>query len=148
MRITGKVFIQTFGCFAVFIDGRSIDFERKKAKELLTVLVHKRGADVTAREACSFLFGGKRYNENQNRYYHILVHSLIKTLEKFRIERILIRAKNHLVVEPRSFECDSYLYLMEDPTAIKQYNGDYMICYDWSDYYAFNANKKLEDGKA
>ena len=143
LRITGKVFIQTFGGFSVFIDGKSIDFERKKAKELLAVLVHKRGVEVTAREACAYLFGGKRYSEAQNRYYHVLVHSLVKTLEHFGIERILIRTKNYLAVNINNFECDSYLYLKGDPQAIQQYHGDYLICYDWTDVYeTFGAEEK------
>ena len=110
-----------------------IDFPRRKAKELLALLIDRRGAAVTAPEACAVLFGDKPYGKTINGYYHVLVHSLTETLENARMDNILVRTRDYLAVNPDNFECDAYLYIMGDPSAIRKYRGDYLNCYSWSE---------------
>ncbi len=136
LRTSGKVYVQTFGGFSVFIDGKILNFPRSRAKELLALLVDRRGAPVTAREACASLFGDKPYNETVNGYYHVLVNSLTRTLEDAGMRNILVRTKNHIAVNPDSFDCDAYRYLKGDPSAARQYRGDYLSCYSWSEFSA------------
>lgn len=140
LKLSGKVYVQTFGGFSVFLDGKMIDFPRRKAKELLALLVDRRGIAVTASEACAVLFGDKSYGKTSNGYYHVLVHSLIETLEKAGMDNILVRTRNHLAVNPENFECDAYLYMMGDPSAIRRYRGDYLNCYSWSEFSASSFN--------
>jgi len=138
LKFSGKIYVQTFGGFNVFLDGKLIDFERSRAKELLAVLVDHRGASVTAREACAYLFEDKPYNKSCNGYYHVIVTSLARTLEKAGIEKILVKSKTHIAIDPNAFECDAYRYLRGDPYAVKQYRGDYLNCYSWSEISAFS----------
>lgn len=138
IKTKGKIYVQTFGGFNVFLDGDIIEFKRTKAKELLALLIDRRGAGVTARESCAALFGDRPYNEIVNGYYHVLVHSLIHTLMDAGIRDILIRRKSFLAIKPDAFECDAYNFLKGDPSAYRQYRGDYMICYDWAQYNALN----------
>ena len=144
LKLSGKVYVQTFGGFDVFLDGKMIDFPRSKAKELLALLVDRRGAAVTAHEACAVLFGDKPYGKASNGYYHVLVNSLARTLEEARINDVLVRTRNFLAVNPGGFECDAYLYMMGDPSAIKKYRGDYLNCYSWSEYSANSLNASTE----
>ena len=39
-----NIFIKTFGGFDVFVDGKQVHFSSEKAKEMLAVLVDKRGS--------------------------------------------------------------------------------------------------------
>ena len=137
LKFSGKIYVQTFGGFSVFLDGKVIDFERSKAKELLAILIDHRGTAVTAREACAYLFEDKPYNKSCNGYYHVIVTSLTKTLKKNGIEKMLVRSKTHIAVNPYTFECDAYRFLRGDPYAVKQYRGDYLSCYSWSEVSAF-----------
>lgn len=136
IKTKGKIYVQTFGGFNIFLDGNIIEFKRTKAKELLALLVDRRGAGVTARESCAALFGDRPYDDIVNGYYHVLVHSLVHTLMDAGIRNILIRRKSFLAIKPDTFECDAYNFLKGDPSAHRQYRGDYMICYDWAQYNA------------
>ena len=134
LKISGKVYIQTFGGFSVFVDGQIVEFKRNRARELLALLVDRRGAAVTVREACAILFGDRAYNKTANGYYHVLVNSLMRTLNSYGIDNFLVRTKNHLAVNPDSFECDAYSYLRGDPYAARAYKGDYLSCYSWAEF--------------
>ena len=47
-KMEGKrIVIRTFGYFDIFVDGETIPFSCKKAKELLALLVDRRGGFVT-----------------------------------------------------------------------------------------------------
>ena len=48
--------IKCFGNFEVLYQGKSLPFKRKKAKELLAVLVDRNGAGMTAKQVCAILF--------------------------------------------------------------------------------------------
>ena len=45
-----KISVKTFGGFDVFVNGETLTFRRAKSKELLALLVDKRGNSITARE--------------------------------------------------------------------------------------------------
>lgn len=138
LRTKGKIYVQTFGAFCMFIDGNIVEFKRSLAKELFALLVDRRGAALYAREACDFLFPDRRYDAILNGYYHVIVHSLIHTFREYGINNILIRRKNFLAVRPELFECDAYSFLKGDPSALRQYRGDYMKGYEWAQYSELN----------
>lgn len=129
-----RLYIQTFGGFCVFLDGNPITFHRSKTKELLAVLVDKRGCSISAREACSILFEDKPYDDAQGSYSRVLVSDLSKTLRKAGAEYILRRSHNQISLDISSFECDAYQFLAGDPEIVNKYNGDYMFCYSWAEY--------------
>lgn len=145
LKVKGKVFVQTFGGFNVFLDGKIIKFPRKKAKELLAILVDRRGSPVTSREACAILFSHRPYDLNVNGYYHVLVNALTRTLGDAGIINIIERNKSDLAVNPDAFECDAYRYLKGDPSTAKQYRGDYMSCYNWTDLPEQKPEEKSRD---
>ena len=51
-----KIWIRTFGTFDVFLDGVPIRFPSAKAKELLALLVDRRGGSLTAEQAIGYLW--------------------------------------------------------------------------------------------
>lgn len=134
LKVSGKIYMRTFGGFSVFLDGKMIEFNRSRAKELLALLIDRRGIPVTAREACAVLFGDRPYDESCNGYYHVIVNSLARTLEKVGMEKILVKSKKYIAVDPDTFECDAYRFLRGDPSAIRQYRGDYLNCYSWAEF--------------
>lgn len=126
-----KVFIQTFGAFNVMIDGTALAFQRTKAKELLAILVDRRGVDLKSRDGCAILFEDKPYNEKRA-YYHVVITSMVRTLEKVGLKHIVVRNTRSLAIDPSAFECDAYRYLKNDPAVMQQYRGDYMAGYTWA----------------
>ena len=60
--------VQCFGCFEVMARGRPLSFKRSKSKEMLAVLIDRKGAGMTAKEICAVLWadGG---NDSKNINY-------------------------------------------------------------------------------
>ena len=129
-----RLYIQTFGGFNVFCDGKPLVFKRTKAKELLALLVDRRGAPVTTNEGFALLFAGKPNTQAQKSYYRILAAELVNALRREGLEDILVKTHNSISVDIKTFECDAYQFLQGDPEAISKYNGDYMICYKWAEH--------------
>ncbi|HAB93378.1 MAG TPA: histidine kinase [Lachnospiraceae bacterium] len=129
-----RIRIQTFGGFDIFVDGKPLSFRRSKAKELLALLVDRRGGTLTSREACAYLFEDASYDESQSAYFRMIVAELSRTLEAANARDILLRERNQLSIDPTQFDCDAYDFLAGDPVAINSYRGDYMSCYSWAEY--------------
>ena len=56
-KMEGKrIVIRTFGYFDIFVDGETIPFSCKKAKELLALLVDRRGGFVTTGDAALLIY--------------------------------------------------------------------------------------------
>lgn len=139
---TKRVFIQTFGGFDVFVDGKAILFKRAKAKELLAYLVDRKGCGVTTKEACAILFEDAPYDKAQKNYFQTIAAELKNTLKQAGIQDILQKSRNNFAVNPEAFECDYYRFMQGDAAAINQYRGDYLISYSWAEFSigAFHSN--------
>ncbi|MBQ7544048.1 MAG: hypothetical protein IJT02_03805 [Synergistaceae bacterium] len=132
-----RLYVQTFGGFSVFRpDGKAVEFRRTKAKELLALLVDRRGCTVSAREACAVLFEDSPYSESQGSCFRVLVSDLIRTLKAEGAESIIRRNRNLLAVNTSAFDCDAYQFLKGEPEAMRRYRGDYLMCYSWAEYSA------------
>ena len=138
-----RIYVQTFGGFNIFCDGKPLTFKRTKAKELFAILVDRRGSPVYTEEGSALVFEGKPFNATQKSYYRILAAELISGLQRAGIEDIIIKTHDCMSVDIKAFECDAYQFLKGDPEAIAKYNGDYMSCYKWAEY----SSKLFEQGK-
>ena len=75
------IFIQTFCGFDVFINNQMIYFPSKKAKELLAILVDKRGGSVTISQLAYMLY--EEVPEiTAKKNIRVLAHRLRKTLKE------------------------------------------------------------------
>lgn len=129
-----KVQVQTFGGFAVFVNGKLLRFRRSKAKELLAYLIDRRGAPVTTREACAVIWEDKPYDAAQKNYFQSLMLDLRTTLGENGVGDILVRRRNSLAIAPERLDCDSYRFLNSDPWAINRYRHDYLPSYSWAEF--------------
>lgn len=128
--------IRTFGNFAVFVNGALLEFHRAKAKELLALLVDREGSALTTKEACAILWEDVPYTCSQKNYFHQILHDLRCTLKKAGAEKILVKKRNSIAIDPGSFECDSYRFMQGDPAAINSYRHNYMNSYSWAEFTA------------
>lgn len=133
-RSEGCVCIQTFGGFEVFVGGKSLAFKRAKSKELFALLVDRRGASVTTREACAVLWEDGWYDRERKNYFHTILTDLKATLKQAGIEYVLVKKHNSIAVDASRLECDSYKFLKGDPVAVNSYRRDYMPNYSWAEF--------------
>lgn len=125
-----KVEIKTFGNFDVFVDKKPIHWKRLKAKELLALLVDKKGASVTNVEIAITLWE----DDNKVKSVPTIISSLRHTLKDYGVEDILIRSRNHTSIDTTKVLCDVYEFYDGKATALNLYQGEYMANYSWAEF--------------
>lgn len=133
-RPGGRIRVQTFGGFEIFVDGVPVKFGRARSKELLAYLIDRKGAGVSTAEACAVLFENGASTPSSKSYYRTLIKDLRDSLAKAGIEDILLRGFNSLAVVPDKLDCDYYRFLRGDAVAVDQYRGDYLSQYSWAEF--------------
>ena len=122
--------IKCFGNFEVLYNGQTLPFKRKKAKELLAVLVDRNGAGMTARQLCAILFPDDSDDVKNIAYLRQLVLDLRNTLKQIRAEDVFRHDTPYYRIDTNLVRCD-YLSFLE--TGKPQFYGEYMTQYSWAE---------------
>ena len=128
----GKPYIHTFGHFDVFIGDKPVHFSSAKSKELLALLVDRRGGAVTTEDAVSMLWPNRPYEESVQSLFRKVLKSLRTALADADISDIFIDARNQRSVDMSKFDCDLYALIRGEESAKTTYNGSYMQGYAWA----------------
>ena len=112
------------------MDGVPLSFRRSKSKELLALLVDRRGCSVTTREA----WEDAPYSASQRSYFQNVAADLRAALAAAGAEAALVRSRNSLAIDPALIDSDSYRFIEGDPVAVNAYRGDYLPAYSWAEY--------------
>ena len=128
-----RVAIRTFGYFDVFVDGQPIPFRSEKAKELLALLVDRRGGFVSSSEAISILWEDEPITNQTRTRYRKVAMRLKDALADHGISDIMetVRGKRRIV--PENVSCDLLDYLANAPGAAAQFRGCYLQNYSWGE---------------
>ena len=122
--------IQCFGNFEVFYNGEILSFKRKKAKELLAVLVDRNGAGMTAKQICTILFPDGTDDTKNTAYLRQLILDVRNTLKTIQAESILQHDTPYYRIDTNLVKCD-YLSFLE--TGKPEFHGEYMKQYSWAE---------------
>lgn len=128
-----SVKIVTFGYFDVFVDGKPILFKNAKAKELLALLVDRRGGYVSPSEAISCLWEDEPVNDRTLARYRKTAMQLRDTLREHSAEKILESYGGKRRIVPENVNCDLFGYLACDSKYISSFKGIYMLNYSWGE---------------
>ncbi|MBU5477252.1 response regulator [Eubacterium sp. MSJ-21] len=123
--------VRCFGTFDVFMNGKSLNFERSKTKEMLAYLIDRRGSAVTSGELRAVLWEDAETDEKTGVYLQKLKRDLINTLKSVGMESVFVTGWNKYAIDPSRISCDYYDYLDGRPEGVRAYNGEYMAQYDW-----------------
>ena len=125
-----EVFIRTFGYFDVFVDGTPIPFRSQKSKELLALLIDRRGGYVSSEEAISFLWEDEPVNTVTLSRYRKVALRLKNILEEYGIADIVesVDGKRRIVAD--RIQCDLYEYLAGKE---QLFQGSYLTNYSWGE---------------
>ena len=122
--------IKCFGNFEVFHDGKSLPFKRRKAKELLAILVDRKGAGMTAKQICAILFPDDTDDSKNTAYLRQLILDLKTTLRTVDAEDALCHETPYYRIDTNWLRCDYLSYL---ETGKPQFLGEYMTQYSWAE---------------
>ena len=128
-----SIAVKTFGYFDVFVQNKPVYFSSSKAKELLALLVDRRGGSVSTENAISMLWPARDYDETVQSLFRKVLKSLRVSLADAGITDILIDVRNQRSVDTDKFTCDLYACLNKDRTAMESYAGEYMQGYRWAE---------------
>lgn len=140
----GKLHVQTFGNFEVYHEGKPLHFARKKSKELLAYLVHKRGTGCSGKELAAILFEDRPYSLSVQRQVQTAIHTMMTALAEAGYENVIARTYNNIAVDAREIDCDYYRFLEGDEDVIARFAGEYMGNYSWAEPTAGFLLSKME----
>ena len=100
--------MRTFGHFDVFVDDEPIMFKSHKAKELLALLVDRRGGTVTTDQIIGTLWEERPNDQYRQNLCSKIGKTLEKELKENNIEHILVSARGIKRVNTSEFRCDFY----------------------------------------
>ena len=128
-----RLYIQTFGRFVVMEGGRPLQLTGK-AKEILALVVTRRGKEISNEEIYSTIWEGREYsNENMSVYYNALGR-LRKALKKEGCEKLLITTPRGQMINTDMFDCDYYAWQDGNMSRRDKFEGEFMSEYSWGEY--------------
>ena len=122
--------LRCFGNFEVLYNDEVLSFKRTKAKELLAVLVDRKGAGLTAKQICAMLFPGNTDDVKNSAYLRQLVFDLKNTLKMIGKEDVLRHETPYYRIDTNLVKCDYFTFL---ETGKPAFHGEYMAQYSWAE---------------
>ena len=122
--------IKCFGNFEVFYNGESLPFKRKRAKELLAVLIDRNGAGMTAKQICTILFPDDTDDTKNAAYLRQLALDLKNTLRAVHAEDVLRHETPYYRIDTNRIRCDYHSFLENGKP---EFRGEYMTQYSWAE---------------
>ena len=127
-----ELYIQTFGRFVVLRDGKPLRFTGK-AKEILALVVSRRGREISNERLYSIIWEDRPYsNENMNVFYNALSR-LKRALKDMGEERLLISSAHGQMLNTEIVDCDYYDWLDKNVESRNRFVGDFMSEYTWGE---------------
>lgn len=128
------LWVQTFGSFEVFYQGKPLEFKYTKTKELFAYLIDRNGALCTNSEMISILWEDVSHAKNKESYFKNLRTDLTRRLKEIGCEDILLKQWGRMAVIPERINCDFYDWMSNKPEAVGAFRGEYMVQYSWSEF--------------
>ncbi|MDO5573540.1 MAG: response regulator [bacterium] len=125
--------IRCFGNFEVRHNGTVVSFLRTKSMEVLAYLVSRQGNLASMSEIANILWEDGIYDRSRQKQLSVIRHDLIKTLDEYGISHLLSVSRNAMAVVPDAFDCDYYMMLAGDSTALNSFHGEFMLQYSWAE---------------
>jgi two-component SAPR family response regulator len=141
-----QMYVQCFGAFEVFIDGRPLSFSRVKCKELLAYLIDCKGAVVNTGDIIGTLWGDEPVSSSILSQVRTIIAELCKTLKNAGVDGWVIKRRNSFAVDTKKIPCDYYDFLNGDVSALNTYRGEYMMQYSWAEMTNGWLTRKIHRG--
>ncbi len=128
-----RIFIRTFGYFDVFVDGQPIHFQGGQAKELMALMVDRRGGYLSSGEAIACLWENEPATKTTLARLRKVAMRLKNSLEEAGILEIVQSKNGERRVVPEKFSCDYYDFLDQRSRGSAVFPGSYMTNYSWAE---------------
>lgn len=131
-RQTKKIYIQTFGRFTVFYNGKPVPL-RGKAKEILALIVTRRGKEISNEEIYMTIWENRQYSNYLMKVYYNALKRLKVVLEEQGIPEILQSTAHGQLIRTEIAECDFYDWMDAKESDGDGFAGEFMSEYSWGE---------------
>ena len=132
-RLKKRIDILTFGNFEVLVDGKPLHFSSSKARELLALLVQKRGTVLTPQEAMDCIWEGREYDKGETSVYRVTLTRLRDILSEAGIGYVLQSTPRGKYLDVSQYRCDLNDFMNGDAAAREKFSGRYLSEYSWGE---------------
>lgn len=124
-----RIVAKLFGSFKFEVDGEAVFIKNDKARELLALLIEKRGAFLTTKEAITTIWECRPDDFSRARYRKTAFR-LTKELKRHGVEYLIESDRGARRILPEFIDCDYYDYRdgLSDPS------GEFLPEYSWSEF--------------
>lgn len=138
-----RVFVQTFGNFEIFVDGKPVDFKYKRTKEMVAILVANKGAQTTNGEIIANMWEDEGDPDKKVSYLGNIRQDLQNTFSDLKLEGIILKQRGSMAIAKDRIDCDLYDWLEKKDASKYKYAGDFMNQYSWSEFYHADLDDEL-----
>ena len=124
-----QINVALFGSFRLVVDGKAVNIRSAKAKELLALLIERRGAFVSTREIIAMLWECEPDETTRARARKV-ASRLMSELNRNGIGYIVESDRGARRVIAEYIECDYYDYR----DGLRGPSGDFLPEYSWAEY--------------
>ena len=135
-----RVSCKTFGNFEVFVDGKPVEFQYNKSRELFAFLIDRKGSLSGIQEIIMNLWDDDEPDSHIS-YLKNVRKDMISTFEKLECGDVIVRQHGRIGIVPDLIDCDYFSFLNKDDSVGVNYMGEYMNQYSWAEY----TNGALDD---
>ncbi len=127
-----ELYIQTFGRFLVLKNGTPVKLTGK-AKEILALVVTRRGKEISNEEIYSTIWEDRLYGNEMMAVYYNALRRLRVALKKENISELLIPTRRGQIINTDMFDCDYYAWQDRDLGERDRFEGEFMTEYSWGE---------------
>lgn len=127
-----EIYIQTFGRFLVQKNGRVVPL-LGKAKEILALVVTRRGKEISNEELYCTIWDGRPYSNDDMTVYYNALGRLRRTLKAEHMEDLLISTTRGQLINTALFDCDYYAWQDNNMGERDRFEGEFMKEYSWGE---------------
>ena len=108
-------------------------FRYEKSKEMLAILVDRKGSFVANPYLISCLWEDEPYNEKIQSRCRQTAYRMMETLKQYGIEGIVEKVSGRRRIIPEMVDCDCFNYIQGKNVSGQTFNGAYMSDYSWGE---------------
>lgn len=127
------VYVQMFGRFVVLKNGVPIPL-RGKAKEILALILVKRGKEISNEEIYNTIWETREYDNIQMKVYYNALKRLKDSLKKNEIENIIYSTGRGQMANVDRFDCDYYSWMERKSDRQEKFEGEFLTEYSWGEF--------------
>lgn len=139
------LYIQTFGRFTV-MRGDTVLPLTGKAKEILALVVTRRGKEISNQEIYHTIWEGRPSGNREMTVFYNALRRLKDALKKVDAEDLLISSKHGQSVNTDLFDCDYYFWQDGKIDDRVFFDGEFLSEYTWGEYILADIVERIHLG--